>query len=169
MGSARPTAIDLFSGAGGMSLGVEQAGFDVRAAVEFDPIHAAVHAYNFPDCAVVCADITTVTGDTLRTAARLGGRDLDLLFGGPPCQGFSSIGKRALDDPRNALVREFVRLVGELRPRAFIFENVPGLALGAHRSFFEELQVALAGLGYRMPPYRVLDAPNTACHKGAVG
>lgn len=157
--SRRPIGIDLFAGAGGMSLGVEQAGFDVRAALEIDPIHCATHAYNFPDATIVCADAAEVTGNDLRRAAGALSEEVDLLFGGPPCQGFSFMGKRALDDPRNALVREFVRLVREIQPAAFIFENVPGLASGAHRAFLSELIEAFEQAGYRMPmPYRVLDS-----------
>jgi DNA (cytosine-5)-methyltransferase 1 len=137
--SVRPTAIDLFSGAGGLSLGFEQAGFDVLAAAEYDPIHAAVHAFNFPTTEMVCRDLSYVTAPELRTAAQAGwkahGRDgrwngrLDVLIGGPPCQGFSWGGKQATDDERNWLVFHFARLVGELRPRYFVMENVPGMAM----------------------------------------
>jgi len=133
----RPIAIDLFSGAGGMSLGFEQAGFDVVAAVEIDPIHAAVHKFNFPDCAVLPQSVTALTGDAIRQAAGIGARAVDVVCGGAPCQGFSLIGKRAIDDPRNALVRDFLRLVRELDARAFVFENVKGLTLGKHRRFLE--------------------------------
>jgi DNA (cytosine-5)-methyltransferase 1 len=108
---ARPVAIDLFSGAGGMSLGMEQAGFDVVAAVEIDPVHAAVHKCNFPNCATLCRDISKLKGPEIRNAANLGNRKVDLVVGGAPCQGFSLIGHRALEDPRNALVKQFVRIV----------------------------------------------------------
>lgn len=138
-GSSRPVAIDLFAGAGGLSLGFEQAGFDVLAAAEYDPIHAAVHAYNFPATEMVCADLSRVTASDLRAAARRGwdahgrlgrwsGR-LDVLIGGPPCQGFSWGGKQASNDERNWLVFHFARLVRDLRPRYFVMENVPGMAI----------------------------------------
>ncbi len=156
---ARPIGIDLFSGAGGMSLGFEQAGFDVVAAVEKDPIHAATHKFNFPDWAILARDISRVTGAQLRDAAGIGDRAVDVVFGGAPCQGFSLIGHRVLDDPRNALVRDFVRLVRELEPRAFVFENVKGLTVGAHRRFLDELVSAFAAAGYEVrEPWKVLNA-----------
>ena len=156
---ARPIGIDLFAGAGGMSLGFEQAGFDVVAAVEKDPIHAAIHEFNFPHCSGFARDISRVTGAELRLAAGIGDRPVDVVFGGAPCQGFSLIGHRILDDPRNALVREFVRLVGELAPRAFVFENVKGLTVGAHRRLLDELVSAFAVSGYEVRlPWKVLNA-----------
>ena len=89
----------------------------------------------------------------------MGGRPVAVVFGGPPCQGFSLIGQRALDDPRNSLVREFVRLVGELNPSYFVFENVKGLTLGRHRSFLEEVIEAFDGIGYRVTlPWQVLNS-----------
>src|SRR5688572_13567838 len=100
----RPLAIDLFAGAGGMSLGFEQAGFDVCAAVEIDPIHCATHEFNFPDTTVICADISQVTAAAIRNVSSIGTREIDLVFGGPPCQGFSMIGKRMIEDPRNSLL-----------------------------------------------------------------
>jgi DNA (cytosine-5)-methyltransferase 1 len=128
----RPVAVDLFAGVGGLSLGFEQAGFDIVAAVEMDPIHAATHKINFPHCAVICRDVRTLTGVEIRAAANLGNRTIDAVIGGPPCQGFSLIGHRVLDDPRNSLVFHFLRIVGELRPRTFVMENVPGMATGPH-------------------------------------
>jgi DNA (cytosine-5)-methyltransferase 1 len=100
----RPIGIDLFSGAGGLGLGFEQAGFEIAAAVEIDPIHAAVHKFNFPRCAMICRSVTELSGDSIRENAGLGDREIDVVFGGAPCQGFSMIGLRALDDPRNRLI-----------------------------------------------------------------
>lgn len=155
----RPIGIDLFSGAGGLSLGFEQAGFDVVAAVEIDPIHAAVHEYNFPRCKVLPRSVADLTGREIRRAAGLGNRDIDVLFGGAPCQGFSLIGHRALEDPRNSLVKEFVRLAAELSPKFVVFENVKGLTVGKHKQFLNEIVDALRGIGYDVRlPWRVLDA-----------
>ncbi|TAG26639.1 MAG: DNA cytosine methyltransferase [Burkholderiales bacterium] len=157
--STRPIAIDLFAGAGGLSLGLEQAGFDVAAAVEIDPIHCAVHEYNFPQTKVICKSVTQLTGEKIRELAGLQGIDVDLLAGGAPCQGFSLMGKRALDDPRNQLVQHFVRLVSELQPKYCLFENVKGLTLGKHAKFLDELIAALQEIGYLVQsPYRVLNA-----------
>lgn len=155
----RPIGIDLFAGAGGLSLGFEQAGFDIAAAVEIDPVHCATHEYNFPNCATICGSVVDATGDEIRKKAKLGQRDIDVVFGGAPCQGFSMIGKRALDDPRNQLVFHYVRLVQELKPKYFVFENVKGLTLGTHKKFLQELIDALHDAGYDvLLPYKVLNA-----------
>ncbi|CAM2010941.1 DNA cytosine methyltransferase [Acanthopleuribacter pedis] len=156
---SRPIAIDLFAGAGGMSLGFEEAGFDIAAAVEIDPVHAGIHAYNFPLCTTIPFSVLGLSGQTIRDAAKLHGKPIDLVFGGAPCQGFSMIGQRSLDDPRNALVREFVRLIAELSPTYFVFENVKGLTLGKHRSFLGELLEAFEQVGYQVQdPWRILNA-----------
>ena len=157
----RPIGIDLFSGAGGLSLGFEQAGFDIAAAVDIDPVHCAVHHFNFPRTAVLPCSVDNLSADEIRDAASIGERAVDCVFGGAPCQGFSMIGHRALDDPRNGLVRHFVRLVGELEARSFVFENVKGLAVGKHRSFLEELVAEFEDAGYAVRlPWRVLNAAN---------
>jgi len=155
----RPIAIDLFAGAGGLSLGFEQAGFDVVAAVEVDPIHCAIHQFNFPHCAVVPRSVAEVSAIALRQAAKLGDRPVDVVFGGAPCQGFSLMGQRVLDDPRNRLVREFVRLVAELDSSYFVFENVKGLTVGRHRQFLHELIDEFEAKGYEIKlPWQVLNA-----------
>lgn len=155
----RPIGIDLFAGAGGLSLGFEQAGFDVAAAVEVDPIHCAVHKFNFPQTAVLCRSVVGLTAAEIRIAAGIGDRPIECVFGGPPCQGFSMIGQRMLDDARNKLVLEFVRLVAELGAKTFVFENVKGLTVGRQRAFLEELVVAFDRVGYTVrSPWKVLDA-----------
>lgn len=156
---SRPVGIDLFSGAGGLSLGFEQAGFDVVAAVEIDPIHAAVHKFNFPECTVIPNSVVGLGGAEIRSLSGIGNRTVDVVFGGAPCQGFSLIGQRALDDPRNSLVREFVRIVHELDATSFVFENVKGLTVGTHRKFLEELIQEFEGIGYTVrKEWRVLNA-----------
>jgi DNA (cytosine-5)-methyltransferase 1 len=155
----RPIAVDLFAGAGGLSLGLEQAGFEVAAAVEIDPVHAAVHKFNFPETAVITSSVVGLTGAAIRKAANLGRKRIDLVAGGAPCQGFSLIGHRALDDPRNSLVKEFVRLVRELDASYFLFENVKGLTIGKHRAFLEEVIAAFDEAGYAVrTPWKVLNA-----------
>lgn len=157
--ATRPIGVDLFSGAGGLSLGFEQAGFDVVAAVEYDPIHAATHEFNFPKTAVLARSVVGLSGAEIRARAGIGETNVDVVFGGAPCQGFSLIGKRVLDDPRNALVREFVRIVVELRATYFVFENVKGLTVGQHKEFLRELIEEFDAAGYSVTlPWRVLDA-----------
>jgi DNA (cytosine-5)-methyltransferase 1 len=155
----RPLVVDLFAGAGGLSLGFGQAGFDIRAAVEYDPIHCATHEFNFPDCATICRSVTDIDGDFIRSESGIGKAEIGAVIGGAPCQGFSLIGYRALDDPRNELVLHFVRLVGELQPRYFVFENVKGLTIGHHQRFLHDLIDEFERLGYSViKPYRVLNA-----------
>ncbi|MDR4477804.1 MAG: DNA cytosine methyltransferase [Nitrospira sp.] len=155
----RPIGIDLFSGAGGLSLGFEQAGFDVAAAVEIDPIHAAIHKFNFPECTVIPRTVLGLSGRDIRKLANIQDRAVEVVFGGAPCQGFSLMGQRVLDDPRNALVREFVRIVSELDASYFVFENVKGLTVGKHKRFLDELIGAFRTVGYRVQlPWRVLNA-----------
>ena len=132
----RPVAVDLFSGVGGMSLGFEQAGFDVVCALESDRAHAAAHRFNFPLCEVLECDARKVTPKTLQKAVSDGLRrhgraqdlGVDVVFGGPPCQGFSVGGLGDPNDPRNQLVDEFARLTLALRPTAWVLENVPAIA-----------------------------------------
>lgn len=157
--SKRPIAVDLFSGAGGLSLGFEQAGFDVAAAVELDPIHAAIHKRNFPLCSTICSSVADLAGDEIRRLSGIGDSKVSVVFGGPPCQGFSLIGKRSLDDPRNQLAIRFARIVSELRSDYFVMENVKGLTIGEHRKFLEEVIQTFKGEGYDvLEPYRILNA-----------
>lgn len=155
----RPIGIDLFAGVGGMSLGFEQAGFDVLAAVEIDPIHCASHEFNFPNCTMIPNSVAAISGAEIRKLADIGTMDIDVVFGGAPCQGFSMIGKRAFDDPRNQLVFHFVRLISELNPKFFVFENVKGLTQGKHRQFLDEIITEMDKIGYSLSlPYKVLNA-----------
>jgi len=155
----RPIAVDLFAGAGGLSLGFEQAGFDIMASVEIDPIHCSAHKYNFPMCKTICRSVVDVTGEYVREVSGIGEKEIDVVIGGAPCQGFSLIGKRALDDDRNKLVYHYVRLVLELKPKYFIFENVKGLTVGKHKQFLVEIMDAFKDGGYDVVgDYKVLNA-----------
>jgi len=157
----RPLGIDLFAGAGGLSLGFEQAGFDVVGAVEIDPIHCGVHKFNFPKTPIFPRTIEGLTAKEIRQTLGIGSRKIDCVFGGPPCQGFSMMGRRALEDPRNRLVEDFVNLVADLDARTFVFENVKGLTVGAHKAFLTELVEAFDAAGYNVRlPWHVLDAAN---------
>lgn len=129
-----PSVIDLFSGVGGLSLGAARAGFDVRLAVEIDPIAAASHAFNFPKSKHLQQDVGTLTGEKILERAGIKMGQLDGLVGGPPCQGFSAIGKSDPGDPRNKLFGQFFRLASETRPKFFIAENVPGILAARNES-----------------------------------
>ena len=104
----RPIGIALFAGAGGFSLGFEQARFDIAAAVEVDPVHCAVHKYNSPKSTILPRSIESLTGQEILESAGIRGRHVNSVSGGLPCQGFSLMGRRTLDDPRNRPVRDFV-------------------------------------------------------------
>ncbi len=156
----RPIAIDLFAGAGGLSLGFEQAGFDVVAAVEYDPVHALTHAYNFPRCEVICRDVSKIRSSEIVDAAKRSfermypnskwpGR-VDAIIGGPPCQGFSTGGKRQTNDERNNLFLQFVRIVTEIRPSSVCLENVAGLLEERFSEVREEAFIRLRETGYSL-------------------
>lgn len=157
----RPIAVDLFAGAGGMSLGFEQAGFDVLAAVEINPIHCATYEYNFPFWTIICRSVADIRGEEIRQLSALKNQEIDVVFGGPPCQGFSLMGKRLIDDPRNELIFHFLRLVLELNPKYFVMENVPGLALGQHKQFLDRIILEFNQKGYKIDNnYQILNAAN---------
>ena len=159
--SKRPIAVDLFAGVGGMTLGFEQAGFDVLASIEIDPIHCAAHEFNFPFWSVLCQDVIKLTGEEIRATSSIQNQDIDVVCGGPPCQGFSLIGKRVLDDKRNSLVFHFLRLVLELKPKYFVMENVAGMGIGKSQQLLEELIQKFQENGYQVQlPYQVLNASN---------
>jgi DNA (cytosine-5)-methyltransferase 1 len=120
-----PTCIEIFSGAGGSALGLSNAGFDVRLAVDLDAVSVATYNENLRDVARV-RDIVGTSGQSLLRMVAIRKGELDLLSGGPPCQGFSKQRREAyrLNDPRNGLVSDFIRLVKEISPRFFLLENV---------------------------------------------
>lgn len=154
------TAIDLFAGCGGCTVGLQKAGFAVLGAVEIDPLACDVYHENHPKVHLWRDGIETVVGSAVLKQFGLRVGELDLLAGCPPCQGFSSVrtlnGKRRVRDRRNDLIFEFQRLVDELRPRAVMLENVPGLASDRRMT---EFQSALEELGYCVD-CAVLDAAN---------
>jgi len=119
--------IDLFAGAGGLSLGAARAGFSISAAVELDNFAVETHRKNFPHSKHIQKDVSKLSGKELLTLAGLKAGELDGLVGGPPCQGFSTIGKRQVDDGRNDMFAQFFRLVRETSPAFFVAENVTGI------------------------------------------
>jgi DNA (cytosine-5)-methyltransferase 1 len=155
----KPVAVDLFCGAGGMSLGFEMAGFSVKAAIDRDEHHVTAYRINFPDAEVLEADLSMLTGTQIRQQARLGSAHIDVVFGGPPCQGFSMIGRKDINDERNQLLLHFIRLVSELKPTYFVVENVQGLMFSHARGFLDKFKRRAADAGYLLvEPIQVLDA-----------
>jgi DNA (cytosine-5)-methyltransferase 1 len=154
----RPTAIDLFSGAGGITLGLSEAGFNVVFCSDRDRACALTHARNFPAIPFAQVDVQKLHGADILKVAGLKRGDLDLLIGGPPCQGFSIIGQREIWDPRNGLFHEFLRLAKELKPRCIVIENVTGLATLGKGAVLREIGQAFAEAGYNIDCAELLAA-----------
>jgi DNA (cytosine-5)-methyltransferase 1 len=145
-----PTVVSLFAGCGGSSLGYSMAGYRELLAVEWDDNAVATFRLNFPDVPVYHGDIHDLSVDECLRLAGLQPGELDVLDGSPPCQGFSTAGKRRMDDERNELYMEYVRLLRGLRPRAFVMENVSGLVKGKMRLVFADIMRELKASGYRV-------------------
>jgi DNA (cytosine-5)-methyltransferase 1 len=143
-----PAVIDLFCGAGGASLGLVRAGWDLRLAVDADPTCAQTHAANLPG-RFMLGDLREVGGSALMDMASVAPAGLDLLFAGPPCQGFSIIGSRVVWDERNNLYQEVLRLASQLKPRCVVIENVPGLASLARGAYLHAILEGLTAQGYK--------------------
>lgn len=145
------TAIDLFSGCGGLSQGLQDAGYRVLAAVEIDAKACETYRANHRDVELLVGDIRKVSAAKLMRSAGLTKGELDLLAGCPPCQGFSTLrsrnGQAAAADPRNDLVDEFARLALALRPKMIMMENVPALA--RYEKFIDFVE-RLAASGYQV-------------------
>ncbi|MCI0489129.1 MAG: DNA cytosine methyltransferase [Blastocatellia bacterium] len=139
----KPKAIALFCGAGGLSLGFERAGFDVIFATDIDS--DAIQSYRtfFPSTSVWRGDIRQLDSSALP-------KNIDILLGGPPCQGFSSAGQKFWDDSRNKLLAEYVRILGALRPKWFLMENVEGLLTAWEGQYICEVVKTLLSLGYNV-------------------
>lgn len=154
------TAIDLFSGAGGLSEGLREAGFASLYANEISPRYAQTFAANHPKAWVESRDIRAVDANEVRRHLGLARGELDLIAGGPPCQGFSiNAPKRSIEDSRNHLFREYLRFVTEFRPRVVMVENVPGMVSFEGGATLEAILESLRRLGYDAD-VRILYAPH---------
>lgn len=151
----RPSVIDLFSGVGGLSLGAARAGFRVAASAELDPIASKSHADNFPNTKHIERDVGKLSGEDLLEASGVAKGKLAGLIGGPPCQGFSLIGRRDQADPRNDLFGHFFRLVSETLPAFYLAENVPGILSSNNKAFIEQAMSVLPKHYVRLEPLKV--------------
>ena len=144
--------VSLFSGAGGFCEGFRLAGWKLLCAVEADAQACLTHAANFDDVPLIQDKVETFLKNKQEDTPwqqELAHEEVDVVFGGPPCQGFSQIGPRKLNDPRNRLYREFVRVVRQLKPRAFVMENVPNM-VSMHNGYFKsKILGAFGRAGYR--------------------
>lgn len=151
------TAIDLFSGAGGFSLAAHNCQFDVKAAVEFDKSASLTYKYNLIDklktqTKLITSDINLVNIDELMSSLNIKSGELDLLLGGPPCQGFSShrLNNAGIDDPRNKLLIRYFDFVKKLKPKAFLIENVSGLLWKRHESYLKKFLILAKKNNYQI-------------------
>jgi len=148
------TAVELFAGAGGLSLGFKMAGFKILAATDMEPLSRETYRLNFPGVPFIERDVRRLSGGELVDAA---GARPDLVIGGPPCQGFSTLGDKLSSDPRNLLFEEFARIVDEVRPRGVVIENVRAITTMYGGQFKENVLRRFAEIGYPLT-LGVLDA-----------
>jgi len=141
--------VDLFCGAGGLSKGFEWAGYNIVAANDNYKQACETYRINHPHTALIEGDITK---DEIKSALfnAIKGKKIDIIIGGPPCQGFSHAGKRLVDDPRNFLFKEFVEIVKQIQPKVVVLENVEGILTINEGKSFESIKDSFRELGYKM-------------------
>jgi DNA (cytosine-5)-methyltransferase 1 len=143
------TTVDLFCGAGGFSEGFSKTGdFETILAVDFDKQATETFKHNHPETPVICADVSNLTEDELLSLTQ--NRKVQVVIGGPPCQGFSLAGRRLQDDPKNQLFKEYVRIVDILKPDVFVFENVVGLVSMQGGLVLEAICSEFSRIGYEI-------------------
>jgi len=145
-----PTVISTFAGGGGSSLGYSMAGYKELLAVDFDKNSIDTLKLNFPDLPVLHKDICEISADEIMEITGIEKGNLNILDGSPPCQGFSTAGKRKLADNRNNLFQEYVRLLNDLQPEMFVMENVSGMVKGKMKLVFVEILKSLKSSGYQV-------------------
>jgi DNA (cytosine-5)-methyltransferase 1 len=142
------TVISTFAGCGGSSLGYKLAGFKELLAIEWDNNAVEIFKLNFPDVPVYHGDICKLSSVECMKLAGIKSGELDIFDGSPPCQGFSTAGKREFNDPRNSLFKEYARLLKDLQPKVFVFENVSGMIKGYMKQIYLEIIKTLRDCGY---------------------
>ncbi len=148
--------IDLFCGAGGLSLGFKKAGYDILLGIDNDAKALETFTFNHKGAKKICEDITKITYQE-NIKPIIGNVHIDVIIGGPPCQGMSLSGLRKFDDPRNKLYLSYIRLVDEIRPRAFVIENVPGLVGLFGGKIKDSIIEKFSDMGYKIE-YKILCA-----------
>ena len=144
----KPIVLDLFAGAGGLSLGFEQAGLPIALAADLDPINVDIYRRNLQGARAVATDLSQTSGKDLLEGSGICPGHVDVVIGGPPCQGFSMIGSRRTEDPRNQLIFDFLRIVAQTQARYFVMENVPGIRTGKMAPTFARWLSEAKHLGY---------------------
>lgn len=153
----RYTVLDLFCGCGGLSLGFEQAGYDVLAGIDVWKDALVTYQANHKNSKAIQADLMTLQPEEV--SKTIGTTSVDVIIGGPPCQGFSIAGKRIIDDERNKLYKSFVRMVEYFKPKAFVMENVPNILTMGEGIIKESILRDFENLGYNVST-KVLLASN---------
>jgi DNA (cytosine-5)-methyltransferase 1 len=149
--------VDLFAGVGGLSLGFDKAGFNNVFAVEYDKVFAENYALNLKNHNMICKDIKEINETEIKKLVN--NRKIDIIIGGPPCQGFSiagNIGRTFLDDPRNHLFKEFVRFVDIIKPKMFLLENVSAMEKHNNGKTLSSIKEEFERIGYKLK-YKVLN------------
>ena len=154
MPKRRLTAIDLFSGAGGLHIGFENAGFEIKLCIDNDNLVERTHKRNFPNIPMINRDIRKIKSTEIQSY--LDGNGVDVVIGGPPCQGFSTIGhrvssdpeKRAAHDPRNELVLVYANLINALKPKFIVMENVKSILTMDGGKYLQNVLDKLRKAGY---------------------
>lgn len=152
--------VDLFCGAGGFSLGFEQEDFEVIGAVDRSDSAIETYSHNFGEVSTFGVDVRDFNVGQLEERTGYGSGQVDVVVGGPPCKGFSTAGKMDPEDPRNELVVEYAKTVGELDPRVVVLENVTGFLSMEEGKYLEELRTTLSRQGYTVQEPEVLKAAN---------
>jgi DNA (cytosine-5)-methyltransferase 1 len=151
-------SVDLFAGAGGLSCGLKQSGFTPLLANELVPQYAETYQINHPDTQVIIGDVRQVCETNIKKLLGVEEGEIDLVAGGPPCQGFSiNAPIRTLDDERNHLFRDFLRVVDALKPKSVLIENVPGIVSLGKGTVVRQIYAELESMGYKVA-HRILFA-----------
>lgn len=149
--------IDLFCGCGGFTQGFKQAGCSPVLGVDMWNDATTTYKYNFPESNIINEDITKLSTEEILKKSGKTAKEIDIIIGGPPCQGFSISGKRMIDDPRNILYKSFVDLVGDVQPKVFVMENVPGLVSMAKGTVKDAVIEDFTSRGYNVS-WKILTA-----------
>lgn len=153
----RYNCVELFAGSGGLGTGFSNAGFNIICANDVWEPASRTYVANHPNVKYIVEDISKVTGDELLDGTGYEKKDIDVIIGGPPCQGFSTLGKRFIDDPRNKLFKEYVRIVNEIKPKFFVMENVSGILSMEGGKVLENILESFKNIGYKLE-YKLLNA-----------
>jgi len=144
-----PTVLDLFSGAGGLALGFRMAGFKTIAGIDNDAASLETFKHSFPDAITICEDLSSISPELTSFFKGLRNK-VDVIVGGPPCQGFSIAGKRLIDDPRNSLYRHYIETVKVVKPIYVVIENVPTIRSMGGGKIAAAIIQDLEDLGYKV-------------------